>query len=252
MFNGCYVMITEAVKENIVQKINPPVIIINCKAYKEAIGEQAIRLTEIVEEIANDYTSITFAIAVQPTDIFRVAQIVSKTLVFAQHIDPVHPGAFTGSILPEAIKLSGARGTLINHSEKQLPMDKIKKTLERAREVGLITTVCADSPEKSFEVARYKPDFVAYEPPELIGTGISVSKAKPDILRKAVIEIEKGGEGMVIPLCGAGISTKEDVVKALELGTKGILVASAVVKAKDPFAILQGFADGIMEYIEQV
>jgi len=35
-------------------------------------------------------------------------------------------------------------------------------------------------------------------------------------------------------LTGAGISTGEDVKKALELGTVGVLLASGVTKAKDP------------------
>ncbi len=243
-------MITEALKEEKITKVNPPIIIVNYKVYPQAIGENALRLTEIIEDIANSYESITFAIAVQPTDIFRVAQIVEKTLVFAQHIDPVTPGAHTGSILPEAVRLSGAVGTLINHSERPLPLDVIEATVKRAKEVGLITTVCADSPKKSEQVTKFRPLFVAYEPPELIGTGISVSKAKPEVLREAVIKVNNAGNGEVIPLCGAGISTKEDVVRALELGTKGILVASAVVKAKDPGSILQSFAEGIVEYME--
>ena len=244
-------MISEVLKEEKILKVNPPIIIVNYKAYREAIGENAIRLTEIIEDLSNEYLSITFAVAVQPTDIFRVAQIVDKTLIFAQHVDPIVPGAHTGSILPEAVKISGASGTLINHSERPLELNVIEKTVQRAKEVGLITTVCADSPEKSMQVAMFKPNFVAYEPPELIGTGISVSKAKPEVLREAVIMINKAGKGEVIPLCGAGISTKEDVVKALELGTKGILVASAVVKARDPLQILQSFVDGIMEYLEE-
>lgn len=245
-------MISEILKEEKVTRVNPPIIIINYKAYPQAIGENALRLTEIVEDVANTYESITFAIAVQPTDIFRVAQIVDRTLVFAQHIDPVNPGAHTGSILPEAVRLSGAVGTLINHSERPLALETIEAAVKRAKEVGLITTVCADTPEKSELVTRFKPLFVAYEPPELIGTGISVSKAKPEVLREAVIKVNNAGNGEVIPLCGAGISTKEDVVKALELGTKGILVASAVVKAKDPGMVLQSFAEGIMDYVEGI
>lgn len=243
-------MITEAIKEKKITKVNPPIIVVNYKAYQQGIGENALRLTEIIEDIASSYDSITFAVAVQPTDIFRVSQIVERTLIFAQHIDPIKPGAHTGSILPEAIRLSGAVGTLINHSERPLPLNVIENTIKRAKEVGLITIVCADAPEKSEQVALLKPLFVAYEPPELIGTGISVSKAKPEVLREAVIKVNNAGKGEVIPLCGAGISTKEDVIKALELGTKGILVASAVVKARDPGAVLQKFADGIMEVTE--
>jgi triosephosphate isomerase len=40
-------------------------------------------------------------------------------------------------------------------------------------------------------------------------------------------------------LCGAGVKTGKDVRRALELGAKGVLLASGVVKAKDPRKALQ-------------
>ncbi|MEM2739506.1 MAG: triose-phosphate isomerase, partial [Candidatus Bathyarchaeia archaeon] len=50
----------------------------------------------------------------------------------------------------------------------------------------------------------------------------------------------------VIVLCGAGISRGEDVKVALQLGTKGVLLASGVVKAKDPYSILREMADACL------
>ncbi len=250
---GAIQMVIETIKEKPKKlKLNPPIIIVNFKAYREAIGENAIRLSEIVEDVANEYDTITFAVAPQPTDIFRVAQVTEKTLVFAQHIDPVTFGAFTGNIPPEVVKLSGASGTLINHSEKPLPDEIIRETINRAKETELITVVCAGSISKVEKVTIFMPNYVAYEPPELIGTGISVSRAQPEILREAVKKINELGKGKVIPLCGAGISNKEDVIRAFELGVNGILVSSAIVKAKDPCIKLQEFADGILEYLETI
>ena len=54
----------------------------------------------------------------------------------------------------------------------------------------------------------------------------------------------------VAPLCGAGITNSGDVQKALELGTKGILVASGVVKAKNPEKILEEMANVSREFKE--
>jgi triosephosphate isomerase len=86
------------------------------------------------------------------------------------------------------------------------------------------------------------PDITSVEPPELIGTGISVSKAKPEIISDTVKLVQKVDSKMTI-LCGAGISTAEDVSIALKLGTQGVLVASGIVKAKDPYTVMRAFAD---------
>jgi len=47
----------------------------------------------------------------------------------------------------------------------------------------------------------------------------------------------------VVVLCGAGISSGDDVEAALKLGTKGVLLASGVVKAKEPKKVLLEMAE---------
>ena len=220
---------------------------INYKAYREAIGENAANLTEVVEDIAQSYKEITFIIAPQASDIRLLNNIVQRTLIFAQHADPIDPGAHTGHIPLEALKYAGIKGVMINHSEKRIDFDSIKYLVEKAKHLGLMSCVCADTPELSEKVANLKPNFVAFEPPELIGTGISVSKAKPELLVESVKKITIAGKGLVIPVCGAGISNGEDVKKAFELGSKGILVASAIVKSKDPYNKIIEMANAIIE-----
>ena len=63
-------------------------------------------------------------------------------------------------------------------------------------------------------------------------------------MKNFVRSIEKVNPKVKV-LCGAGITSGEDVKKALELGTKGILVASGVVKAKNPRKVLEEFAEAI-------
>ena len=87
-----------------------------------------------------------------------------------------------------------------------------------------------------------RPDIVSFEPPELIGTGIAVSKAQPEVVTRTVNLVRQINAEVTI-LCGAGISQSEDVATALKLGTNGVLVASGIVKAKDPYMILHAFAD---------
>ena len=202
----------------------------NFKTYAEGTGENALKLAKICEMIRVQ-SKVYVAVAPQFTDLSMIAKAV-KIPVFAQHIDPVRYGSFTGHVLPEAIKETGAVGTLINHSERRLPLNDIDAAVKRTKEVGLISCVCADTPENASKVAAFQPNIVAVEPPELIGTGIPVSKAKPEIVTDTVKLVRKVNSSVTI-LCGAGITKGEDVVAALKLGTEGVLLASGVVKAKD-------------------
>jgi triosephosphate isomerase len=215
---------------------------INLKAYKETIGKKAIELLEAAEKVAEEY-NIEIIIAPQYVDIYPLAQRAKKVKIFAQHIDPIEPGAFTGHVLPESVKEAGAVGTLINHSEKQLKIEEIEKAINIAKKLGLITIVCANDNIVGSALAKLDPDYIAVEPPELIGTGISVSKAKPEIVINSVKMIKEVNPRVKV-LVGAGISNKDDVKKALELGAEGVLLASAVTKAQNFYEKIKELAEG--------
>ena len=221
-------------------KIRTPLILINFKTYQEGTGKKALELAKKAENVTLE-TDACIAVAPQFTDIPLIAHSTSVP-VFAQHIDPIKPGSYTGHILAESVKEAGATGTLINHSEKQLTLADIDATIKRTQEVGLVSVVCANNPKVSAATAALKPNITAIEPPELIGTGIPVSKAKPEVVTNT-IELIKQINPDVVVLCGAGITTGKDVAAALRLGTEGVLVASGVVKAKDPHKILLEFAE---------
>lgn len=214
----------------------------NFKTYAEATGRNALNLAKTAEKI-NQETGVALGIAPQYVDIASIAQNVSIP-VFAQHIDPVTHGSFTGHVLPEAVKEAGAIGTLINHSERRLKLADIDAAITRAQQVGLVTVICSNNSAVSAAIAALKPNMVAVEPPELIGSGISVSKAQPEVV-SGTVELVKRVNPNVIVLCGAGITTGEDVAAALKLGTEGVLVASGIVKAKDQYKALLDFAEAI-------
>jgi triosephosphate isomerase len=157
-------------------------------------------------------------------------------------VDPIKPGGYTGHILAESVKEAGATGTLINHSERQLKLSVIDELVKIARENKMVSVVCANNPTISAAVASLKPDVIAVEPPELIGTGIPVSKAKPEVVAGTVDLVREVNKKVTI-LCGAGISRGEDIRAALKLGTEGVLVASGIVRAKDPYTIMREFAE---------
>jgi triosephosphate isomerase len=223
-------------------KFRPPAIIVNFKTYVEATGKNAVELAKKADRVHHE-TDFYVGIAPQLADLSAVAEAV-EIPVFAQHVDPIKPGGHTGHVLVEAVKEAGAIGTLINHSERQLKLSDIDEILKRTKEQNLLSIVCANNPATSVAVSSLKPDMVAIEPPELIGTGIPVSKAQPEIV-SGTVRLVREVNGKVTILCGAGISHGEDVSAALKLGTQGVLVASGIVKAKDPYMIMLAFAEAM-------
>ena len=221
-------------------KVRTPLILVNFKTYSEAIGRKAVILAKIAEKTSLE-TEVCIGLAPQFVDITSIASTVSIP-VFAQHIDPIAPGSFTGHILPESVRKTGAVGTLINHSERRLGLADIDATITRARESDLLSVVCANNSAVSAATAVLKPNMIAVEPPELIGTGIPVSKAKPEVVSSTVDLVKRINPDVVI-LCGAGITRGKDVAAALRLNTEGVLVASGVVKAKDPYKVLLEFSE---------
>ena len=215
--------------------VKKPLIVVNFKTYAESTGEKAIRIAKYCEEVSQDH-GVGIVVVPQIPDIFRVASSV-KIPVFAQHIDGAGAGSFTGHITAECIKEAGACGALINHSERRLLLSDIDSAVNAAKKAGLTTIICTNNIAVTSAAAALSPDYVAIEPPELIGSGIPVSKADPEIVRGSVTAVKKIDHKVKV-LCGAGISKGDDVVAALELGAEGVLLASGVIKAKDPMAAL--------------
>ncbi len=219
-----------------------PLILVNFKCYEEATGKNALKLAKICEEVAKKY-NINISVAPQFTDLYQISKKV-KIPVFSQHVDAVEKGAYTGHVSPLALKEIGVKGSLISHSEKKLSLKEIKECLEIMKRHKMVSIVCADSIIRGKEIAKFAPDLIAYEDPFLIGSGQAISRVKPDSVKNFVESIEKINPRVKV-LCGAGITSGEDVKKALELGTKGILVSSGVVKAKNPRKVLEDFAKAI-------
>ena len=220
-------------------KITYPLLLVNFKTYSQATGKNAVKLAKTCEKVMKE-TGVCIAVAVQATDIHLVASEVDIP-VFAQHIDPIQPGSNTGQIMIDAVKEAGAIGTLINHSERRIKLSSIDEILALTKKHELFSCVCASTPRIAGAVAALEPNCCATEPPELIGSGISVSTAQPEIITETVEIISKINPN-VEALCGAGITSSQDVKIALELGTKGILVASGVVKSPNPEKILMEMA----------
>ena len=222
--------------------LRTPLIAVSYKVYSEGMGKRALELTKIIEKVAMDFDH-TVAIIPNLVDLRTIAES-TELPVFAQHIDPYAPGSHTGSITAEMIKDAGAVGTMINHSEKRMMLADIDASIKRARELGLETMVCTNNVDVTGAVAALDPTYVAIEPPELIGGDISVSTAKPEVVSGSV-DVVKRINPEVKVLCGAGVKKKEDVTKAMELGAEGVLLASGIVKAKDPEKVMRSLLEGL-------
>ncbi len=218
-------------------------IMVNFKMYREASGARAVELARHLQR-AQEETGIKFVAIPSTLDLLRVAEAVDID-VYAQHADPVRFGAHTGSISVEALADAGIPGLLINHSEKRLKLADIGYLVSEARRLGMTSVVCTNDDSVSRAAAALEPTYVAMEPPELIGGDVSVSKAKPDVVRRTVDAV-RAISPRVHVLIGAGVKNAEDVRIGKELGAVGILVASGVVKAKDPLRAAMDLASGFL------
>jgi triosephosphate isomerase len=221
--------------------IKTPVFITNFKNYEQATAQRAVDLAKIHEKVAKD-TGVSIAVAVAPADLYRVSQAVSIP-VFAQHVDAVDYGSCTGKILPQSVKKNGAIGTLLNHSENRINENILEQTISLAQKTSLMRILCAENPTEVEKFAGFDVDFIAFEPPELIGSSDkSVSSEAPESI------IESVKKAKVIPLIvGAGINSAKDVAVALKLGAMGFLVASAIVKADDPEVALKAIVQPMIK-----
>lgn len=213
-----------------------PFILINLKTYLEASGQRAHSIAGAAQQVAEE-SGVEIGIAPSYMNIHPLSMHYSLP-VYSQHVDAAMPGANTGAVTVEAIREAGATGSLVNHSERRLTLADIEAVVSRLREADLVSVVCTNNVATSAAAAALGPDFVAIEPPELIGGNVSVSSANPGIITGTVEAVRKVNPSVRI-LTGAGIHSGECVKTAIDLGTDGVLLASGVVKAKAPIAVLR-------------
>ena len=217
------------------RELRAPIFEIGLKGY--VYGAEAVRLAEAADRLSQEL-DVSVIFDPQAVDIPAVARATERLLVFAQHMDPVAVGRGVGAVLPEALREAGAVGTLLNHSERRMTIGDINRTIRRARELGLATLVCADSPEEAAAIAQLGPDIVLAEPPELIATSRSAATEMRGFVERSVEMVGRIDPGIIV-MCGAGVQTPDDVEKMIRLGVGGTGSSSGVLKAADPVALLR-------------
>lgn len=194
--------------------MNTPIVILNYKTYLESSGENALELARALKS-ASEESGITMVAAPQAADIYRIQDQISLP-IFAQHIDPITPGGHTGSNLIETLIEAGISGSLINHSENRMKLADIDEVIQLCKQNDIESCVCTNNIATSKAIATFSPDAVAVEPPELIGTGIPVSQAQPEVVEDSVKGVKSINKKIKV-LCGAGISTGDDMKAAMDL-----------------------------------
>jgi len=212
--------------------------IINFKTYDNISASKSLKLAKIATKISRKY-KIKIAVCPPQNVLSEVTKI--SIPVFAQHVDTAKAGSTTGYIVPELAKKSGASGSLINHSEHRIESKEIKELVSRLKRLNMISVICVRNVDEARRYSKLNPNYIAIEPPELIGTGKAVSKEKPEIITKSVKAVKEAKNSTRL-LCGAGIISGDDVSRAFELGARGILVASGIVKARNWERAIDEFA----------
>jgi len=202
-------------------------LILNFKNYLEISGEKTLELAKSAEKVSDDL-GVEIVVAPPQPSLWTIANVIDIPVI-CQHVDDANSGSSTGYFVPEIAKSYGGIGSLINHSEHRIDMKSISNLVQTLKKLNMISIVCARTPAEVVEIAKFRPDFVAIEPPELIGSGKAISKEAPQIISSSVKAVTDNSDstGMV---CGAGIVDKSDVSRALQLGANGILVASGIIK----------------------
>jgi len=206
-------------------------IIINFKNYK--IGQEALRLAKLIEKY------LPRAIISPATIDIELISKNTKLKVFSQHADIQEGDKATGYNTLKSLKKAGVSGTLINHSEHPISISKMYIISLLSKKLKLKSVVCIPSLREMKPILnnkKAKPYAIAFEDPKLISTGKSITKYNPKALLNFTKIMKKT---KIIPICGAGISTAEDVKQAYALGCKGVLIASAIANAKNPIPLLK-------------
>jgi triosephosphate isomerase len=211
-----------------------PLIVVNHKTYESAQGEASATLARSIEAAAKP--GVRMVSVVSPFDLSATVAAAPNIEVWAQHLDPIGFGSNTGRLHPATAIASGATGSIINHAERKVPIEHVEELLASLPN-DFVVCACASDLEEARALAALSPDFIAVEPPELIGGDISVTSADPEIIR-ATVEAVHAVDSTVRVLCGAGVKSGEDVATAIELGAEGVLLASGVTKSNDPAAVL--------------
>ncbi|MEM4339435.1 MAG: triose-phosphate isomerase [Candidatus Nitrosocaldus sp.] len=226
-----------------------PILIINFKNYMEVSDKRCLALALEAERVAKELNMLD-SIAVAPPNpaLALIAEHVSIPVI-AQHVDDKGEGSTTGYNVAKMLRSFNIRGSIVNHSEHRLLPKEIEGIVKALHESDMLAIVCVKEPDEIDAIAglSVEPDYIAIEPPELIGTGNAVSKSKPEVITRSVERANSLGLKRSKVICGAGIVDGRDAMAAIRLGSRGVLVASGIVKAENWYEKIKDIASNMLK-----
>ena len=222
--------------------VRAPFFEIGIKNY--IFGDDVLRAAQQADAAAEKY-DIDVMMIVPYTEIRRVSEHTKRLVVVAPYMDLLRPGRGVADILPEAIKAAGARGVVINHCERPMTFDRIRATIERAREIGLFSFVCADGFEQMEQIAGLNPEIMNPEMSSLIGSGRGT---EPEYVSKS-IEIIKNVNPRILVEQASGISAPQEVYELIRQGAEGVGVSSGIFKSPQPLQMIDAMIAAVREAV---
>lgn len=221
------------------KKLREPFFGVNTKSYM--YGQKLVDFAKQLDELSEKY-DIDITISASYVDLPRIAQATKRLILSAQGMDVEEAGKGMGLVLPEGLVDAGVDAVFLNHAACPMTMAQLIKAVKRAKEVGLITTVCADTKEEIAMVASLKPDSITCEQASLIGTGVMSDKEYMIETKKLIHSISP--DTLVVQ--GAGIKNGDDCYTCIMNGSAGSGGSSGVMCAPDPVAAAEEMIQGIL------
>ena len=206
--------------------IRAPFLIVNPKAY--IYGEESLALAKVCDELGEKY-DIDIIFTAQHVDLRMIAKETKRIILTAQHMDGINPGRGMGHILPEGIKDAGAHAVVLGHAEHPVSTGQLAAAVRRAKELELLTVVCADTVPECEAVSQLHPDVIIVEPTSGIGSG----RASSDEYMKATNAAIRAVDPDIFILQAAGISTGKDIYRAVLNGADASGGSSGILNAPD-------------------
>ena len=221
-------------------KIRTPFFETSVKNY--IYGDAVLELAKAADAAAVKYDIDVLFISPY-TEIRRIRESCPHLVILAPYMDTLRPGRGMADVLPEALKAAGAQGVVVNHCERPMTLSAIKKTIDRANELDLVSFVCADTIAEAKALAELHPDIMNPEPSELIGTGKSSDMGYVMDAIRAVKAIDSN----IMVEQAAGITTAQQVYDFIMAGSEAAGSASGILKSPHPYDLL----DEMVRYVKK-
>ncbi len=217
-----------------------PYLVVNPKSY--LYGKKSLELAKAADRTAKQ-TGIRLYFTCPYADIRLISENTKYLTVTAQSMDPLTPGRGMGHVLPESLKEAGAGAVFINHAENPKTLSDLSRCIQRAKELDMVTLVCADSTAEAAAVAALGADIVLAEPTDLIGTGHIVDESYMIEAAKLIKGVNPDASIMI----ASGVVTPEDCYKIVKMGSDGTGGTSGILNAPDPAVRIQEMAEAIIK-----